>query len=79
MEQTEAAMQFTETTASIAKADGTPGVVTIRKYCDMGLVPFIFDANGRRLLRADAAGIVRDVYRDRLLRRGRPGVRPEAA
>ena len=66
---------FTETVATVAKAEGTPSVVTLRAYCDMGLLPHIRDANGRRLLRQDAAEIARRVYADRLKLRGRPGHR----
>jgi hypothetical protein len=66
---------YTETVTTVSKVPGTPGPVTLRAYCDMGLIPHIRDANGRRLLRADAAGIAREVYAQRLALRGRPGHR----
>ena len=74
-----AGLSYIETVASVAKAEGTPGPVTIRTYCDLGLVPYIRDANGRRLLRADAREIVRQIYSERLTRRGRPGHKATAA
>lgn len=70
---------FTETVTSVSKEEGTPSVATVRMYCDLGLVPHIRDANGRRLLRSDAREIVRQVYAERLARRGRPGRRSNAA
>lgn len=72
-------LNYTETVATVAKVEGTPGPVTIRAYCDMGLVPYIRDANGRRLLRADASDIVKQIYANRLTRRGRPGHKVNAA
>lgn len=71
-------MKFDQTVASVAKAPGTPSANTLRLYCNLGLLPHIRDANGRRLLRADAAEIARRVYAGRLERRGRPSGRNEA-
>ena len=62
--------QYTETIASVAKAEGTPGTVSIRMYCDLGLIPHVRDANGRRLLRSDAAELAKRIYAERLRRRG---------
>lgn len=72
-------LNYTETVASAAKGDGSPSVATVRLYCDLGLVPCIRDANGRRLLRSDAQDIIRRVYAERLTRRGRPGHKANAA
>lgn len=63
---------FTETVSTVAKAPGTPGTATLRGYCDKGLIPSIRDANGRRLLPANAADLARVIYAERLSRRGRP-------
>lgn len=65
-------LKFDQTVATVAKAAGTPGPRTLRMYCDLGLLPFIRDANGRRLLRSDAPEIARAVYAERVARRGRP-------
>jgi hypothetical protein len=63
--------EYTETVSSVAKAPGVPGARTLRGYCDMGLLPYVLDANGRRLLRSDAKVIAARVYAERLRRRGK--------
>jgi len=50
---------------------------TARLYCDLGLLDFIKLPNGMRLLRPDQHGKARQLYRERLARRGHP--RAEAA
>ena len=67
---------YTETTATIAKGEGTPGVRTVGRYCDEGLLPYILDANGRRLLQPKARELARQIYAERLQLRGHKKSRP---
>ena len=73
-------LPFTETVTSAAKraaaeaksGEGSPGPASIRRYVDLGLIPSIRDANGRRLLRIDAPELLRTIYAERAALRGRP-------
>ena len=61
---------YTDTTSEIARqAKVTPP--TVRKYADMGLLDYVTASNGVRLYRAGQAGIVREIYDQRMAMRGR--------
>lgn len=65
-----AAKDFTDTTGSLAREAGcaTP---TVRLYADEGLLDFVRSASGVRLFRAGQADRVRQLYAERVARRGR--------
>jgi DNA-binding transcriptional MerR regulator len=44
---------------------------TVRLYANLGLVPHITASDGTRLFSAEAADLVRQIYSQRLARRGR--------
>ena len=61
---------YTETIGSTARA-AKVAVATVRAYADKGLVECIRTADGRRMFQASAAQRVREIYRERMARRGR--------
>lgn len=65
------AEHFSETTTSIARGAGVLEE-TVRHYGDLRLIEFIKAANGMRLYRPSAAGHVREIYMQRMAKRGRP-------
>jgi hypothetical protein len=64
---------FSETPSKMGRDIGIhPG--TVRSYCDEGLVEFLRLANGTRLLKPSAALRIREVYAERIARRGHKGI-----
>lgn len=62
--------QFTDTTSELARqAEVTPP--TVRKYADLGFLEFVVASNGVRLYRSGQADRVREIYEERMARRGR--------
>jgi hypothetical protein len=60
---------YSETTSAMGRVAGVlPQTVVI--YCDLGLLDHIRLANGVRLLKPSAAGRVREIYAERIARRG---------
>jgi len=60
---------YTETTNAIAAAVPCDAG-TVRTYCDLGLLDYQRLANGIRLMKPSAAGLVREIRSERLARRG---------
>src|SRR4030095_4229455 len=54
---------YTETVANVAKGEGAPCAASVRTHCDLGLIPHVRDANGRRLLRSDARELAKRLER----------------
>jgi len=64
------AESWTNTSGAIARAAGVT-VPTVTKYANLELIPSRRSSNGTRLFPDDAAETVREVYRERMARRGR--------
>jgi DNA-binding transcriptional MerR regulator len=64
------AVQYTETTGSLARAAGTT-VRTIAKYAELGLISCVRASDGTRLFRPREAKRVRQIYARRMARRTR--------
>jgi len=64
------ATEFTETTTAIARpAQVLPE--TVRLYANLNLIEHIRLANGTRLFKPSAVQRVREIYAERMARRGR--------
>jgi hypothetical protein len=61
---------YSVTTGELAREAGITVQVVIL-YCNLGLLDHIRLANGTRLLRRGQGARVRDIYTERLARRGR--------
>lgn len=62
---------FTETTGSLARK-AEVGEHTVRVYADENLIEYVRIANGQRLFKPSAAARVRELFIERMARRGRP-------
>lgn len=69
---------YSETTSAIARAaDVLPD--TVRLYTDLGLLEYVRLQTGVRLLKPSAVQRVREIYAQRMARRGRPKRAPESS
>jgi hypothetical protein len=64
--------QYCETVSTIARLSGCASAEIVRLYADLKLIECIRTDSGLRLFRPSAALKVREIYRERLARRGRP-------
>jgi DNA-binding transcriptional MerR regulator len=63
-------VEYTKTIAEIGEASGLAGN-TLRLYCDLGLIPCHRLANGMRLFAPDAAEKAKQVFAQRMARKGK--------
>lgn len=63
--------RFTDTTGSLARQAGVT-VPTVRLYADLKMLDYVTASNGTRLFREGQADRVRQIYGERMARRGRP-------
>jgi len=61
---------FTETTGALARAAHV-SQPTVRKYTDLGLLPYIVASNRIRLYQPQAAQTVKRILAQRIAKRGR--------
>lgn len=59
-----------QTTTAIAR-EASVLPATVRLYADLGLLDYITSSEGRRLFQKTAAQRVREIYAERMARRGR--------
>lgn len=60
---------FIETTSSVARRAGVLAE-TVRLYGKLGLIDFLTLPNGTKLYQASTADRVKEIYRERMARRG---------
>ena len=70
--------EYSEMSGTLARAAGV-SQFTVQAYADAGLLDFIWSTNRQRLFRSGQAEKVRQIYRERAVRRGRAPVGIEAA
>jgi DNA-binding transcriptional MerR regulator len=58
-----------QTTGAVAREAGV-SPPTVRLYCDLGLIDFTVDSRGNRLCVPGTAAKVREIYSERMNRRG---------
>jgi DNA-binding transcriptional MerR regulator len=63
-------MTYTDTTSTLARAANVTAP-TVRLYADLGLLDFQRASNGVRLFRAGQAPKVREIFSQRMAKRGR--------
>lgn len=63
-------MNYSDTSSALAR-DSKVTTETVRLYADLKLLDFIVASNGTRLFRSGQAPRVREIYAERMARRGR--------